>query len=173
MAAKPKITFLQPVHQCTWPVLQKSFAKYGFSASDILTNWRAIVGDELAARAIPHRISWPRSPKTISESLDGHQANGSGTLVVRAEDGPSAVEIQHLELEIIERINVFYGYSAIGRLKVIQGSLGFVRLERPKKRKQLSNDQARHLESLIETTLNGPLSEALNRLGRGVYSKSK
>jgi len=113
-----KSSILQPLRQSTGPLLRKSFAKYGFAASDILLNWRAIVGDELAERAVPHRISWPRSPTSLPAPQQGHGARKGGTLIVQAEDGPSAVEIQYLELEIVERINVFYGYSAITRLKV-------------------------------------------------------
>ncbi len=174
MAPKPKkSSILRPLHQNTWPVMRKSFAKYGFSASDTLINWRAIVGDELAERAVPHRISWPKSPSSLPPSTKGGRENKGGTLIVQAEDGPSAVEIQYLELEIVERINVFYGYSAIARLKVIQGTPGLSRPLRPKKRKKLSDEQNRHLDSLGQTTLSQPLARALHRLGQQIYSKPK
>lgn len=149
--------------------MRKSFAKYGFSATDILMNWPAIVGSELAGRAVPHRISWPRS--SMSQTDRGQKQGG--TLIVQAEDGPSAVEIQYLELEIIERINVFYGYSAIIRLKVIQGSFGTHSPEPPKKKKTLSDEQNRHLQKLSESDLEEPLSQALLRLGEQVYGKSE
>ena len=165
-----KFSFLQPLRQSTWPVMKKSFEKYGFSATDILINWRAIVGDDLSARAIPHRISWPRS---LSSATRNHNGIKGGTLIVQAEDGPSAVEIQYLELEIVERINVFYGYSAITRIKVIQGPLGFRHPERQNKRKALSDEQTRHLDSLSQTTLEAPLSKALYRLGEQIYGKGK
>ena len=174
MAAKQKkSTILQPLRASTWPVMRKSFAKYGFSATDILTNWRAIVGDELAVRATPHRISWPRASTSFSSDVKVPREKNGGTLIVQAHDGPSAVEIQYMELEIIERINVFYGYSAIIRLKVIQGSPGFRRPERINKRKALSDEQTRYLDTLGQTDLGEPLSKALYRLGEQIYGKSK
>ena len=174
MATKPKkSSILQPLGASTWPILRKSFAKYGFSAADILVNWRAIVGDELAQRAIPHRITWPRSASVLSSLPQGSRTKNGGTLIVQAEDGPSAVEIQYLELDIIERINVFYGYSAIIRLKVIQTSSGLRLPERAKKRKDLSDEHYRHLDSLSSTSLDEPLSRALYRLGERVYGRSK
>jgi hypothetical protein len=171
MAAKhKKSSILQPLGRSTWPVMRKSFEKFGFSATDIVMNWRAIVGDDLAKRAIPHRVRWPKSSPSLPRPSG---QNNGGTLIVQAEDGPSAVEIQYLELEIVERINVFYGYSAITRLKVIQGSPASGHVERPKKGKSLSDEQNRHLDSLGQAALNEPLSNALFRLGEQVYGKGK
>jgi len=173
MAKKPKNKILQPLHQSTWPIMQKSFAKHGFSATDILTNWRAIIGDELAERAVPHRISWPKSSASQSFSTYTERSNKGGTLIVQAQDGPSAVEIQYLELEIVERINVFYGYSAITRLKVIQGAPNLCHPKRPIKKKALSDEQNRHLDNLNQTDLDESLSKALYRLGEQIYGQSK
>jgi len=172
-STRKKSQILQPLRQSTWPVMRKSFAKYGFSATDILLNWRAIVGDELAQRAVPHRISWPRNSSSLPPLTGGGREKEGGTLIVQAEDGPSAVEIQYLELEIVERINVFYGYSAIVRLKVIQGTPGLFRPRRPKKRKKLSDEQIRHLDGLGQSELSEPLAQALHRLGEQIYSKTK
>ncbi len=172
-STRKKSQILQPLRQSTWPVMRKSFAKYGFSASDILLNWRAIVGDELAQRAVPHRISWPGKSSSLPPLNGGAREKKGGTLIVQAEDGPSAVEIQYLELEIVERINVFYGYSAIIRLKVIQGTPGLSRPLRPKKRKKLSDEQNRHLDNLGQTIHSDPLAKALHRLGQQIYSKPK
>ncbi len=171
MATKyKKSTILQPLNQSTWGVMRKSFERFGFSASDIVLNWRAIVGDDLAARATPQRIKWPRSSSSLPRTSDH---NNGGTLIIQAEDGPSAVEIQYQGLEIIERINVFYGYSAITRLKVIQGAPAPHRLERQKKKKSLSDEQSRHLDSLDQTAHEDPLSKALLRLGQQIYGRDK
>ncbi len=173
MAQESGKSILQPVQRSYWPIVQKSFAKYGFSAIDILLNWRAIVGDELANRAYPHRIRWPRADGHLPDSRQARNKKEGGTLIVRVEDGPSAVEIQYLELEIIERINVFYGYSAIARLKVTQGSLGSKPETRRRKQKALTDEQKHQLDSLCDSALSEPLSDALRRLGKNIYSTSK
>ncbi len=76
-STRKKSQILQPLRQSTWPVMRKSFAKYGFSATDILLNWRAIVGDELAQRAVPtgfrgretplhYRLLWGQRAKKMA-----------------------------------------------------------------------------------------------------------
>jgi len=84
-AHQKKSSILQPLHRSTGPVLRKSLAKYGFAASDILLNWRAIVGDDLAGRAVPHRISWPRPSSSLPPPQSGHDARKGGTLIVQAQ----------------------------------------------------------------------------------------
>jgi hypothetical protein len=50
------------------------------------------------------------------------------TLVLRVE-GPAALEIQHLSAVILDRVNRFFGWQAIGRITLRQAPLR--RRERP------------------------------------------
>ena len=49
-------------------------------------------------------------------------ALGQATLHVRV-DGGFATELQHLEPVVLDRINTYFGYRAIGRLSMVQGPL--------------------------------------------------
>ncbi len=89
-------------------VAEAALRKRGFSAVEIITNWREIVGPELADEASPDRLAFPRG------------ARSQGTLHVTA-PGAVALEIQHLEPLIIERINTYFGYGAVCRIAVTQG----------------------------------------------------
>jgi hypothetical protein len=62
----------------------------------------------MAARTAPIKLAFPRGQATL------------GTLHVRV-TGPFALELQHLTPQVIERINGFFGYAAVGRLALIQG----------------------------------------------------
>ena len=53
--------------------------------------------------------------------IDGEPAE-PGTLVLRVE-GPAAIEIQHLSAVILERVNRFFGWQAIGGLRLRQAPL--------------------------------------------------
>ena len=64
----------------------------GFARAEVLTNWRAIVGDALAARSCPEKLNWPR------------HADDGATLRIRVASG-WAPQLQHLEPLIVERIN--------------------------------------------------------------------
>ena len=89
-------------------VAEPALRKRGFSAVEIITNWREIVGPDLANEASPDRLAIPRG------------ARSQGTLHVTA-PGAVALEIQHLEPLIIERINTYFGYGAVCRIALTQG----------------------------------------------------
>jgi hypothetical protein len=88
----------------------RAMRRRGFAIADVLTRWPVVVGPAFATVLIPERIEFAR----------GESANA--TLKVRVEPG-FATEVQHLAPLIIERINGFYGYRAIARLKLIQSPL--------------------------------------------------
>jgi len=92
-----------------------AFARYGFAYAELLRRWPVMAGEELAAVCRPERIRWPRG-------ANGSGATRDGTLVVRALHG-HALHVQHESARIIERINAYYGYAAIGSIKILQGNL--------------------------------------------------
>lgn len=72
-----------------------------------MTRWEQIAGPEIAAHAEPLKMQWPRP-------VEG-QPQEPATLVLRVE-GPMALEIQHSADVILERVNRFFGWSAVGKL---------------------------------------------------------
>lgn len=96
-------------------VTKKAFQKFGFASHDIADHWLVIIGEEISEFTSPERIRWPRRDQANAVLDDG-------VLVIRV-DGPRAIEIQHRTPEIIERVNRYFGFHAIGRLKLVQGPL--------------------------------------------------
>src|SRR5262249_9363821 len=90
------------------------FERQGFTSCEIVTHWDDIVGPEVAVLAEPVRMQWVRS-RDPDESPPA-------TLVLRGE-GPAAVEIQHMWGVIVERINRYLGWPAVGRLALRQSPL--------------------------------------------------
>lgn len=82
----------------------------GFPQAEAITHWPAIVGQELARHCCPERLSYAQGTR-----------NG-GTLHVRAA-GSIAVELQHLEPQVVERINRYFGFHAVARLALLQAPL--------------------------------------------------
>src|ERR1700754_2929528 len=91
-----------------------AFKKQGFAATELVTRWKDIAGADIAAIAEPLKLQWPRP-------VDG-EANEPATLVLRVE-GPAAVEIQHQAAVLLERINRFFGWQAVGRIVFRQAPL--------------------------------------------------
>jgi hypothetical protein len=109
-----KPSYPRPLADLLAKTLREGFARQGFASAELVTRWADIVGAEIACHCEPMRIQWPR------------QANRDeaepGTLVLRAE-GPAALEIQHLSAVILERVNRFFGWQAVGRIALRQAPL--------------------------------------------------
>jgi hypothetical protein len=86
----------------------KSFRRFGFVQSAIVSRWAEIVGERYAKVSSPESIKFPTGGKT----------GGALTLLV---DGAHAPLIQHLTPMIIERVNRFFGYAAVNRVVFRQG----------------------------------------------------
>ncbi|MGV3634107.1 MAG: DUF721 domain-containing protein, partial [Pseudorhodoplanes sp.] len=93
----------RPLPDIAGTLLAESFRKQGFSSSELVLRWSAIVGADVADHAEPLKIQWQKVP-------DG-QPPQPGTLVQRV-DGPAAIEIQHMSHVILERVNRYFGFAA-------------------------------------------------------------
>ena len=130
------------------PLTRAAFADRGFHHVAILTEWRSIVGPDLADRC-------------AAISLDR-----DGTLTVRA-DGSAALEIQHIEPQIRERIATYFGFHAVKRLVLRQGPVPEVEppvreLEEP------SEPLDQPVEAALAEVPDSDLREALARLAARV-----
>ena len=141
-------------------ITKAAFARYGFAQADVVANWEAIVGSDLAAVSAPERIRWPRGA--------GEEAQKQGgTLVIRAAPG-RALEIQYEASRITSRINSFFGYGAIAAVKVMQAQELPQRAAKPPPLPEKPVCE-QELASLDES----PLKAALERLGRAVAGSSR
>lgn len=152
-----------PVGARVGAVARAAFAKRGFSEAHVLAHWPEIAGDQLAEYSSPEKLVFPRA----SGEDAGRGRRGGATLVVRV-DGPVAVEIRHLEPQIIERINAYYGHSAVARLKLVQGPLPAKRRPRLRRLRPLSGSERAALAQELEKIEEPALKEALRKLGERV-----
>jgi hypothetical protein len=112
--SKPGPISAKPLSVLLSDVFSDAYAKQGFAARELVTRWAEIAGPEVAAHSEPLKIQWPRP-------VEG-QAQEPATLVLRVE-GPMALEIQHASDVILQRVNRFFGWSAVGRLALRQAPL--------------------------------------------------
>ena len=94
--------------------LAETFKRQGFASTELVTRWADIVGPEISAHAEPIKLNWRRVG-------DGEPAEPA-ILVLRVE-GPVAIEIQHLANVIVERVNRFFGWQAVGGIALRQAPL--------------------------------------------------
>lgn len=87
-----------------------AFRRFGFIQSSVVTRWPEIVGPTHAKVCAPESIRFP----------PGEKNEGILQLVVAPAHAPL---IQHVIPEIIERVNRFFGYNAVARVKLRQGEV--------------------------------------------------
>lgn len=87
-----------------------AFRRFGFVQSSVVTRWPEIVGERHARSCLPEAIRFP----------PGEKADGILQLVVQPAHAPL---IQHVIPEIIERVNRFFGYRAVAKVKLRQGEV--------------------------------------------------
>jgi hypothetical protein len=162
MADRPamnKKTYPRPIADLVGRALSDVFARQGFASVDLVTHWPEIVGDEIANLAEPLKIQWSRE--------DPAQGAEPATLLLRVE-GPAAIEIQHLTPVILERVNQFLGWKAIGRIRLRQAP-------NPKPAPVVRKPPPSAAETAaVAATLGmeeGGLRDALARLGAAVKRK--
>jgi hypothetical protein len=88
-----------------------ALGKRGLASGQLIAHWAAIVGEDLAASACPMELKFPR------------QRNDGATLLLRVAHGAAAALIQMKTPLILERVNAFFGYSAVWRIQAVQGPL--------------------------------------------------
>jgi hypothetical protein len=129
--------------------------KRGLARAELIAWWPEIVGAAYAGATCPERIRWPR---------DGRAA----TLVVRC-DPALALQFAHETEQVRTRLNTYFGYPAVGIVKIVQHPVGTARAPaRPA-------PAARPIPERVTKRLaaiDGPLAQSLEALARNILARS-
>ena len=155
--SKPGPISAKPLSVLLSDVFSDAYAKQGFAARELVTRWAEIIGPDLSTHCEPLKMQWPRP-------VDGQQVEPA-TLVLRVE-GPMALEIQHASDVILERVNRFFGWSAVGRLALRQGPLS--RRGRPRAAAAPDAGEVEQIAQTLTSVEDEPLRAALARLGAAI-----
>ena len=134
-----------------------AFKKQGFASTELVTRWRDIVGAEIGEHAEPIKLQWQRA-------IDGEPTEPA-TLVLRVE-GPAAIEIQHQSSVILERVNRYFGWQAVGRIALRQAPLS--RHATPRAAPKADPAEAERVAATLTAIADDELRMALGRLGAAV-----
>jgi hypothetical protein len=154
---KPGPISAKPLSVLLSDVFSDAYARQGFAARELVTRWAEIAGPEISVHCEPLKIQWPRP-------VEG-QPQEPATLVLRV-DGPMALEIQHASDVILERVNRFFGWSAVGRLALRQGPLS--RRERPAASRAPDAAEVAEVAETLSSVEDDELRAALARLGASI-----
>jgi hypothetical protein len=161
-SSKPVRSFPRPLAELTAGALSDALRSQGFASTEIIARWAEIAGPEIAAHSEPMKINWPR------QSGDGDDQPEPATLVLRVE-GPAAIEIQHLSAVILERVNRFFGWQAIGRIALRQAPLR--RQQKPDQPAPPDPAELTRLAAALPEIEDDDLRAALARLAAAIKRK--
>ena len=135
--------------------------RFGQGPGALTVRWREIVGPDIAKRTEPVKLVKGR--------------NGAPSSLEIRVAGPSAAIIQHQAHDILARVNLFLGSEAVQKLRIVQGPLRPAVEGAPaaprKRAAPLDAAQEARLATALAETPDGPLKDALMRLGRGVLRR--
>jgi len=154
---KPGPVSAKPLSVLLSDVFSEAYAKQGFAARELVTRWAEIAGPDIARHAEPIRMQWPRP-------VEG-QPQEPATLVLRVE-GPAALEIQHKSDVLLERVNRFFGWHAVGRLALRQAPLS--RRDRPARPRPPDPKEVADVAKTLSAVEDEALKDALARLGAAI-----
>ena len=146
-------------------VLEPVLARRTGMRLDLVRAWSELAGHEFAKTTRPEKIEWPRR-RNEDDPFE------PATLIVACEPA-AALFFQHEQSMVIDRVNLFFGFQAIKRIKIMQKPVlpidgaGPVQPES----KLARHDEAK-LSQLIADIDDPELKETLKKLGSGVLKRS-
>ncbi|WP_075215775.1 DUF721 domain-containing protein [Mongoliimonas terrestris] len=157
----------RPLADIVGGALSAACRKRGFATVDLIQHWPDIVGPAYATSTSPDRLSWTRKPKGLITE-DEHEP---ALLTVRC-TGAASLRFTHELPQVIERINMFFGYRCVGRIRLVQ--LPVARIERPVRPAPgpVSPEAAETVRQAAAGIEDDGLRAALERLGRAVAGRA-
>ena len=157
MAKKSERRGLQRLGRIINQITDPAIRKRGFIHTEIINRWNAIVGKELSDASIPQRISHPTR-------------HGEPAVLHVCVESARATEFQHMTPLVIERVNTYFGYRAIGAVRLSQDEIkkASPRASAPAATPDLELPAA--LGDRIAETRDPALREALKALGKRLHS---
>ncbi len=156
----------RPIGEMVPGLTKYALGRYGFGQTALITDWHRIVGERLAKFCQPMKIIFPRGQRV------------GGVLHIKVV-GPMALELQHMEPILIDRINTYFGYGAVTSIRLKQSSsLGAIRknqqkeAEVRKKKVPLDLKQVEEISRGLENVENEEMRQILQRLGESVARRN-
>jgi hypothetical protein len=146
---------LAPLAALVTRIARPMLRQHGLADTRLVTEWATVAGADLAALSMPERL------------VRGRDGAG-GTLHVRVA-GAAALDFQYRAALIVERINRFFGYTAVARLRLVQGPLP-PRPETAPPAPLAAEDRAA-IDRAVSSVADPDLRDALAGFGRALKSR--
>lgn len=158
-AAETRKAKTQSVGRAVSGLAKRALDKRGFVDASIVNEWPTIAGTLIGGNSLPEKISFPRD------------RSKPGTLHLRLENGALSTEVMHFEPVLLERLNRFFGFRAVGKIKIIQGPLPSVEKKTRPPLPPIESEARIAIEQSLDTVSDDEIRDALMQLGNHVAQR--
>ena len=133
------------------------FNKQGFTKSYVIDNWKEIVGEKYYKITTPEKIRIQK---------------GGGILTI-ATDGATATEMEFIKSDIIKKVNEYYEFRAIDRIRFRNSYLNVSEKKESIQEKVKLDDKKdkKNISDLLSDIEDGELKERISSLGKYIFNK--
>ena len=152
---------LAPLTKEVSALTQNVFLQKGFVDIDLITNWKEIIGSDLAQGVVPMKLTFPQNKRT------------QGTLHVRTASGAFALLFEHQKMRVIERINTYFGYPAVAQINQVQGSVKLKPTPAQEVEWPLGDEEVQDLLQKVNAIENDDLRAQMFEIGVSLIQRGK
>src|SRR5215217_3035338 len=165
MAGKRPFGNPVPVSDLATEILDPVLRKRAGMSIGLVQSWEEIAGPRLAGRSRPEKIQWPRR-------MHEDDPFEPAVLVIACE-GMAALHLQHETGEIINRVNAFLGFNAIGRIRIVQKPVLRDKARPKPTPRALTSVEKAKLSDTVGKIEDEGLRASLERLGATILGQRK
>ena len=130
---------------------------------DIVASWPDIAGEPFGTHSTPEKLVWPNRS-------DDDEPFEPALLILRC-DAARILFLQHETTAIIERVNTYFGFGAVGRVKLVRRDENVNPTRSPQAGKpEMSERSNERLNDILRQVEDDGLRATLHKLGKGVFS---
>jgi len=145
------------------PIIKNAVSAEDLVGTEIILNWKDMVGEDIRRFCQPAKTKYdPR--------------NGVRTLYVETPVGGFALEIQHKERYLLDKINAYFGYTAIHKINVSQNTdMRPMQVPEIKQIKEdnFTDEEKKYLSDIVSEIKDENLREILLKIGKNIILSKK
>ena len=154
----------QPVADLVGALMDPILRKKAGMTTGLVAAWPEIAGPRLEKSTRPEKLVWPAR----RSDLDPFEP---ATLVVACE-AAAALRLQHQTSELLARINAFFGFAAVARIKLVQKPVNRERPDRRPTLRDLGPADATRIDEMVERIEDPRLRKALRAFAEASLRRS-
>ena len=141
------------------PITRQALGSRCLAEATLIAEWPTVAGEDTARLCQPRHLRFPK-----------RDIRRDGTLTLRVKPA-EATRLSYREPVLVERINAFFGYRAVARLRLEQGPLKQRERYQPPQQRELAPEEAQYVSKSVAEVEDPELRAVLERLGRAVQAK--